>query len=275
MSAGAAAAGLWTKVQARPERSVRSPDRTRGSSIGAAVYIDGLNLYYGALRGKPFRWLDLASLSHALLPRETLTRIAYFTALIRPSEVGDRGPDRQRLYLRALEIRGEVDLHLGAFRRDVRRRMLADASVAPQRLFDPRFLPAEQFMSMWNDHVSRRRGPGTLARVFINEEKGSDVNLGVELVRDCLTGRCRKALVISNDSDLIHAIRVAREGRVPVGVCSPVPERPANRGLRAVADFEIVLRESTLRRSQLPRRLPTPSGGNLEAPHGWTEPVPS
>ena len=31
--------------------------------MATGVYIDGLNLYYGALRGTPFRWLDLEKFS--------------------------------------------------------------------------------------------------------------------------------------------------------------------------------------------------------------------
>ncbi len=32
-----------------------------------AVYVDGYNLYYGRLRGSPFKWLDLPVLFDALL----------------------------------------------------------------------------------------------------------------------------------------------------------------------------------------------------------------
>lgn len=33
----------------------------------AIVYVDGFNLYYGALKGTPHRWLDLATLADLLL----------------------------------------------------------------------------------------------------------------------------------------------------------------------------------------------------------------
>ena len=32
------------------------------------VYVDGFNLYYGCVKGSPFKWLDLAQLSAKLLP---------------------------------------------------------------------------------------------------------------------------------------------------------------------------------------------------------------
>ena len=66
------------------------------------VYIDGFNLYYGALKGTPYKWLDLDALCRRLLPKHELGRIRYFTAIVaaRPHDLS--GPDRQRVYLRAL-----------------------------------------------------------------------------------------------------------------------------------------------------------------------------
>ena len=48
----------------------------------ANVYIDGFNLYYGALKGTPYKWLDLARLCQALLPSDTIQEIKYFTARV-------------------------------------------------------------------------------------------------------------------------------------------------------------------------------------------------
>ena len=36
--------------------------------MSARVYVDGFNLYYGALRGTPFKWLNLVKLAELLLP---------------------------------------------------------------------------------------------------------------------------------------------------------------------------------------------------------------
>src|SRR5712691_4425208 len=46
------------------------------------VYIDGFNLYYGALKGTPYKWLDLGRLCQALLPSDTIQEIKYFTARV-------------------------------------------------------------------------------------------------------------------------------------------------------------------------------------------------
>jgi hypothetical protein len=46
------------------------------------VYIDGFNLYYGALKGTPYKWLDLSRLCQTLLPSDTIHEIKYFTARV-------------------------------------------------------------------------------------------------------------------------------------------------------------------------------------------------
>jgi hypothetical protein len=38
------------------------------------VYVDGFNLYYGALRGTRFKWLDLSALFQKVLGSRTQTR---------------------------------------------------------------------------------------------------------------------------------------------------------------------------------------------------------
>ncbi|NCO34890.1 MAG: NYN domain-containing protein [Armatimonadetes bacterium] len=46
------------------------------------VYVDGLNLYYGALKGAPYRWLNLSELCRLLLPRDRINRIKYYTGVV-------------------------------------------------------------------------------------------------------------------------------------------------------------------------------------------------
>lgn len=68
------------------------------------VYVDGFNLYYGAVKGTAYRWLDLRKLSQGLLkPEHEINRIRYFTARIAASTSDPTAPDRQATYLRALQ----------------------------------------------------------------------------------------------------------------------------------------------------------------------------
>ena len=66
------------------------------------VYVDGFNLYYGCLKGMPYKWLDLGTLCQALLPPNKIQRIRYFTAKI-SAQADPQGPVRQSTYLRALQ----------------------------------------------------------------------------------------------------------------------------------------------------------------------------
>ena len=44
------------------------------------VYIDGFNLYYGAVKDTPGKWLDLVALCREILPGKDIRKIKYFTA---------------------------------------------------------------------------------------------------------------------------------------------------------------------------------------------------
>src|SRR3712207_5989979 len=79
------------------------------------VYVDGFNLYYGALKGTPYKWLNLAALCRILLPRDRIGRIRYFTAPVndRPNSPGT--VFRQDIYLPALATIPDLSVHLGRF----------------------------------------------------------------------------------------------------------------------------------------------------------------
>lgn len=46
------------------------------------AYIDGFNLYYGAVKDTPYRWLDLSRMCQLLLPGHQIAKIKYFTARV-------------------------------------------------------------------------------------------------------------------------------------------------------------------------------------------------
>jgi hypothetical protein len=79
------------------------------------VYIDGFNLYYGALRGSTYTWLDLEALSHRLLPKDTINKARYFTARIAARPGDPQQAQRQETYLRALRTLPLVTIHYGHF----------------------------------------------------------------------------------------------------------------------------------------------------------------
>jgi hypothetical protein len=56
------------------------------------VYIDGFNLYYGALKNTPYKWLHLDALCRRLLPKHRIGRIRYFTAIVSARPNDPSGP---------------------------------------------------------------------------------------------------------------------------------------------------------------------------------------
>ena len=67
------------------------------------AYIDGYNLYYGLLKGTPYKWLDLVSfVKWFLRPDQEIVGIKYFTAPIKTYPHDGDAVDRQKVYLQAL-----------------------------------------------------------------------------------------------------------------------------------------------------------------------------
>ena len=84
-------------------------------SVRTTVYVDGFNLYYGAVKDTPFKWLNLVQSARHLVPGgHVVERLKYFTA--RVSGVSDRrAPARQQAYLNALGTLPEVQIYFGSF----------------------------------------------------------------------------------------------------------------------------------------------------------------
>lgn len=87
----------------------------------ANVYVDGLNLYYSALRRRfpDCKWLDVRALAETLFPRDEIGRVLYFTARVASRPDDPQEATRQQMYLRALTAR-DVEIVLGQFRSGTR-----------------------------------------------------------------------------------------------------------------------------------------------------------
>ena len=69
----------------------------------AIVYIDGYNLYFGLLKGTPWKWLDLRRFAEALVAgRFEIIEVRYFTAPIKTHPVDLAATERQNAYVQAL-----------------------------------------------------------------------------------------------------------------------------------------------------------------------------
>ena len=79
------------------------------------VYIDGFNLYYGCLKSTPHKWLNPHALACALLPKNQIDLVRYFTARVSARPNDPDQPTRQQTYLRALATIPEIRVHFGHF----------------------------------------------------------------------------------------------------------------------------------------------------------------
>ena len=206
------------------------------------AYIDGFNLYYGAIKGTPFKWLDLGVLIRLVLgPEHDIACIKYFTTKVEVSEIDPDQRERQETYLRALRERRPnsppIETYFGHFQRR------------------PRRMPRSPFGTGW-------------VEVIRTEEKGSDVNLAVHLLNDAWLDAYECAVVVSNDSDLAEAMRLARDRGKPIGLVPPVMKtgRKISQVLLRHSDFVRPIRRHHLERAQMPSPIP---GTNLRKPASW------
>jgi hypothetical protein len=212
----------------------------RGGYLGGedeCLYLDGFNLYYGALKKTPYKWLDLGRLCQMLLPDDDIQEIYYFTARVssrpnNPSSAHDQG-----LYLRALKTIPNLHIKYGHF--------------------------TKHSVPMYLSNVE----PAQKVWVEKTEEKGSDVNLASYLLRDAFQNRFDLAVLITNDSDLAEPVRIVREDlNLPIGILNP--HQFHSRELRQYATFIKRIRQGDLLSSQFPNMV-TDRKGTFAKPQGW------
>ena len=211
-----------------------------GGPLRTIVYVDAFNLYYGCLKGTPYRWLDLEQLARRLLAAHNdLRRIKYYTARVgaRPSDPDQ--PTRQQLYLRALGTLPLVEIHFG------------------------HYLSHEVAMPL----AHPRPGSARYVRVIKTEEKGSDVNLATHLVADAYEDAFDAAVLVTNDSDLLEPVRLVRTRlKKTVGVLNP--QRHPAFVLAKAASFFKQIRPAALKASQFLNTL-RDSVGEFRKPAVW------
>ena len=116
------------------------------------VYIDGMNLYYGALRGTPHKWLDLRRMIELVFPNDEIRVIHYFTSAVRSVPTDPAAPSRQQAYLRALRSMPGVAVHLGIIRgKGVPREKMTDVALATRLVADASQRRFEQAIVVSND----------------------------------------------------------------------------------------------------------------------------
>jgi uncharacterized LabA/DUF88 family protein len=213
------------------------------------IYIDGYNFYYSRLKGTPYKWLDIAALfrDRILLPQDPgaqVVAIKYFTAPVKASYArhGEASTQAQTQYLRALQARDPALMHI----------------INGFHVFEPAELPSCQ--------PDIAPSKSSLTRVWMIEEKQTDVNIALHAYRDAVRGECEQLVVCSNDSDMEPALRMIREDAPMawVGLVMPLRDKDTaagkvpNKRLTALAHWvRHHIRDDELAQSQLPLNVQT------------------
>lgn len=204
-----------------------------------AVYIDGFNLYYRALYGTGFKWLNPNALAEKLIGEEdTIVSIKYFTAAIRVRNKGAASQERQQAYWRALR------------------------TIPTLRIFFGSFLPKTKLRPLVSD-------PSIYVEIHDTEEKGSDVNLATHLINDAWKDMFDVALVFSQDSDLLEPLRIVKQERKKIVLLAWLDgQAPNKKWYQAVSAIKHVT-SSRLAASQFPEKMMTASGHYVYKPETW------
>jgi hypothetical protein len=203
----------------------------------AIVYIDGLNLYYGALREQPgVKWLNVERLCRILRPNDDLQVIKYFSAPV-------AGSIHQATYLRALATLPTVHVILGKFKQKKVKCGVTGCAHAATKWFQ------------------------------VPEEKRTDVNIAVSMVDDAYQNACDDLILVSGDSDLVPGVATVRQRfpgkRITVYVPSRNPLRAAAVELRSAAHRARELPLLLLEKAQFADSIPDGAGGTLTRPADW------
>ena len=197
------------------------------------AYVDGFNLYFGLRsRGwKRYYWLNIQALAQNLLkPGQALVLTKYFTARI-------AGPpdkeQRQSTFIEALRTLGDFAIFYGKYQLNPRR--------CSQCGFE--------------DEVPN--------------EKMTDVNIAVEILKDAYQNKFDVALLISADSDLVPPVKAVGELFPAKTVVVASPPGRYSASLVNSASSSFVIGRGKIAKSVFPEDLKKTDGYILRRPALW------
>lgn len=230
------------------------------------IYIDGYNLYYGCLKGTHLKWLDLLALfEKSILPSVTAmidghniasdlqpAAIKFFTApILEQAAKASDSIQCQEQYHAALSKHqpGRVETIKGYY----------SLTKARAKVIDP---------------IDEKKWPRDCLSTDIwkLEEKQTDVNLALHVVKDALLGEIEHVVIVTNDTDIAPALEMIRaHTKAAVGLVIPTTdhERAPNADLVKHAHWvRTHITEAELKSAQLPRVI---AGGRRPAikPDSW------
>lgn len=199
-----------------------------------AFFVDGFNLYHAMAedgRYRKYKWLNLDKLCRWFIEKyDTIEKIFYFTTYT----TWDPGKmDRHKIYVRALESVKVIPV-FGVFKiRDHKCRVCHKQYQKP-------------------------------------EEKQTDVNIAITLLREAFLDTFDTAFIVSGDSDLIPCIKAVKEIFPTKKVNVVIPPGRHTQALKDESDFYMRIRVIHLAKSQFPDPITDEQGQPiLHKPPAW------
>jgi len=209
--------------------------------------VDGFNVYHsirqliedGNGRGQTVnaKWLNLRAMCQALLVDvnsfqrgSTIAKIRYFTALA--THLHPDVINRHKTYIKALESEN-VLVAAGNFKR--------------KRVKCPKC----------KDHFES------------HEEKETDVNIAIALIRCLMDDECDTCVIISGDTDLVSAVVSAKQLFPHKKVAIGFPFRRHNNHFQSVADFTFKLKLGSYVNAQFQPLITCADGTHVNRPLNW------
>jgi len=199
-------------------------------------YIDGLNLYNGLKKAKlrSYYWLDLEKLSKSLIiSGQRVEKIKYFTSMVSTS-YDQQKFYRQQSYLKALETIKTLRVFLGRHQKNLVKCNNCNKTI---RSFN---------------------------------EKMTDVNIAVEMLKDAYENKCDVQILISGDSDLIPICNAIKKTLPNITVIIYFPPNRQTDRMKKYCHVWKTIFIKTIKNSQFPDVITDRKGYKISKPTYWS-----
>lgn len=226
-------------------------------ALTASVFIDGFNVYF-ALKDYPdksiyfnkYKWLNYRSLAQKFLPPYcSVVSVKYFTAI---TKWDSQKKNRHTLYIKALETVG-VETIKGNYINTSKNVVIECPSSKKQ--FNTRD-------GLINGYVKKG---------YLFEEKKTDVNIAVHMIKSAISGNNDIILLFSNDTDFIPVFQAIKEinNKIQLKVVTPIGETHNDFISTLTKNNCKKLKEIHLKNSLLNDPITLKSGTQIHCPKQW------
>ena len=195
-------------------------------------YIDGFNIYHSIdkMNNNTLKWINYKLLCQEILKDdEQINNIFYFSAYATWKQTSYLN---HRVFIRALINEG-INIVLGNFKKKTK------------------YIPNIKYNYEYH------------------EEKETDVNIAINLVRDACRNNCDKAEILSGDSDLVPAISMAKTENPKLEIVIVIPPNVKAESLKEKADYTLKLSNIKLEDFLFTKKITLKNNQKIICPIDW------